>query len=70
MRQLTSTEVAKFAARPGVRKVAVMNFLGTLGEAGSTRGELRNLYADAQSYRWNVATIKAIEAGIKLAYKL
>lgn len=69
MKKLTQAEIEKLANRQGVRRIAVENFLSTLGGAGSEWGELCNLYADAQSYRWNAATIYAIERGIKLAYK-
>ena len=68
---LTSKTIAKLAARKGVRKNAVENFLGTLGFEGSAgrSGALHNLYSDAKSYRWNCATISAIERGINLYFK-
>lgn len=69
MRELTNAEIEKLAGRAGVRRSAVENFLGTLGHAGSKRGEFHNLFEDAARYDWNVATIRAIEAGIKLTYK-
>ena len=69
MRKLTDAEITKFASRAGVRKIAVENFLGSLGYAGSARDEVRNMRADATSYKWSAATQNAIEAGIKLAYK-
>lgn len=65
---LTSEEIEKYASRKGVKKIAVENFLGTLGGAGSMGGELANLYADTQAYKWNSATVKVIESGIKKAY--
>lgn len=68
MRQLTKGELDRFASRAGVKKVAVYNFLGTLGNADSMSGELGNLNQDARDYCWNAATVKAIEAGILLAY--
>lgn len=67
MRQLTSEEIATFAGRKGVRKIAVENFLGTMGE--NYRDASMNLKLDARLYRWSTATVKAIEAGIELANK-
>ena len=69
MRDLTSEEIEKFATRKGVRRIAVENFLGSLGNADNKGDEMRNLYADAASYKWNSATVSAIRAGINLAYK-
>lgn len=69
MRNLTDTEIAKFAARKGVRKIAVENFLGTLDLSIGARGNLRNMWQDARDYSWNSATQAAITAGIKLASK-
>ena len=68
MRELTGAEIERLASRRGVRKVAVENFLMTLGYAGSASAERRNLYADARSYGWNAATEQAILDGIELAY--
>jgi hypothetical protein len=69
MRSLNSAEIEKFASKKGVKRIAVENFLATMGEAGSERGELANLSADAASYKWNSATKSAIASGIRLAYK-
>lgn len=66
---LSSEDIQKYAARKGVKKIAVENFLSTLGNAGSKGGELANLYMDAQMYKWKSATIRAIESGINKAYK-
>ena len=60
---LSSAEIDKLAARKGVRKIAVENFLGTLGSEGRS-GALQNLYSDAASYKWNSATVSAITSGI------
>jgi len=68
MKQLTNDEIAKYAERPGVRKIAVENFLSTLGQAGNMRNEFLNMRADAKVYRWNDATLGAIEDGIRQAY--
>jgi uncharacterized protein YihD (DUF1040 family) len=42
--------------------------LGSLGNAGGIQAELANLRDDALRYKWNAATVKAIETGIKKAY--
>lgn len=70
MKELSDTEIESLANRKGVKKIAVENFLGSLGNAGGIQAELANLRSDAQSYKWNSATVKAIEAGIKKAYKV
>ena len=68
IRDLTSDELESLARRKGAKTIAVENFLGSLGNAGGIQAELANLRADALSYKWNAATVKAIEAGIKKAY--
>lgn len=69
MRNLTKTEIEKLANRKGAKRIAVENFLSTLGGAGSKGGEIANMYADASVYRWNSVTQNAILAGINKAYK-
>ena len=65
MRELTNAEIAVYANRPGVRKIAVENFLGTMGtNAIDAAG---NLTMDAALYQWNVRTVTAIRAGIRKA---
>lgn len=64
--ELTNEQISEFASRHGVKKIAVENFLGTIsGNRGNDEGNLR---ADALLYKWNSATVKAIRAGINLAY--
>ena len=65
MRQLTGEEIAEFAGRAGVRKVAVENFLGTMGEDEKVAG--LNCMYDAGLYGWDAKTVKAIRDGIKRA---
>lgn len=69
LRKLTADEIEKFAARKDVRRVAVENFLGTVHNNENAPTARANLYYDADLYKWNHATIKAIEAGINLAAK-
>ena len=67
MRRLTSEEIEKFASRKGVKKIAVENFLATMGS--NPMEAHMNMGADAKSYGWNAATQNAIRAGIELAKK-
>ena len=67
-RALTNAEIATLASKPGVKRIAVENFLGSMPVSLSRHGNLGNMRLDARSYRWNVATQDAIEAGINLAY--
>ena len=67
MRYLTPTEIEELASRKGVRRIAVENFLGSMGTDLSEHENLRNLQQDNACYRWNMATQSAIAAGIKLA---
>lgn len=68
MRSLSTVEIDGFASRRGVRKDDVEDFLDAVGDAGSEEGALLNLYYDARLYKWNISTVRAIEAGIKSAY--
>ena len=69
MRDLTDVEIEKFASRAGVKRIAVVNFLGTLDERAGAGGNLYNATNDAISYRWNTATRAAIREGINLAFR-
>ena len=68
---LSSAQIEALAARKSVRRVAVENFLGTLGSEGPAGeiGARRNLYQDARDYKWNSATQAAILRGISLYFK-
>jgi hypothetical protein len=68
MLSLSFAEIEKFASCRGVNKKAVENFLYTVGLTSSRDSALLNLYYDAVSCDWNIPTVKAIEAGINLAY--
>jgi len=65
MRQLTDREIAALAGRAKVRRIAVENFLGTMGE--DRMAAHGNLALDAGLYGWNAATVAAINKGIELA---
>ena len=60
---ITVDRIKDLAAGVGVRKIAVVNFLGSIGDM--PRGAaMANLTADAKSYRWNKETVTAIRTGI------
>lgn len=63
---ISATQIEKLASRSGVRRIAVENFLGSLGSLTAYEAT-QNLYADSASYGWNAATVKAIRDGIELA---
>lgn len=65
MRKLTSKEIEGFASREGVKRIAVENFLMSMGS--DSMGATMNLHRDALVYRWNTKTVKAIQDGIQLA---
>ena len=62
MRTLTIQEIEEFASRPGVRRIAVENFLMTMGT--DPMAASMNLDYDAGLYSWNNETIRAIKDGI------
>ena len=70
MRKLTNEELDKFAAREGVRKIAVENFLMTVTNNSSARIAELNLREDAVRYKWNPATCQAIKDGIALSVEV
>lgn len=66
--RLTAEEIQKFASRPGVKALAVENFLGTL-EVNDLRDvafAIMNLGFDRNFYGWNQETYDAINDGITL----
>lgn len=67
MRRLEKEEIEKLAERIGVKKIAVENFLMSMTNNESEKLARGNLFLDAQMYKWNGKTIKAISDGIKLA---
>ncbi len=69
MRELTAAEIEKFASAKGVKRTSVENFLSTLDTSIGVMGNTMNAHMDAQMYKWNSATIRAIEAGIRAASK-
>lgn len=67
MRSLTLQEIEQFASRPNARRIAVENFLMSMGSDKEVA--IANLTLDTKAYGWNTATTGAILAGIKLASK-
>ncbi len=65
MRKLTNEEIDKLASEVGVRKIAVINFLSTMGD--NEFNAIQNAELDSRLYKWNMATRSAIIKGIKLA---
>ena len=65
MRQLTIPKINKFASRKNVRRIAVENFLMTMGN--NPLAASINMGYDADLYKWNSATVQAIKEGIVLA---
>jgi len=67
LRELKIEEIKKFSSRRGVKKIAVENFLLSVHNNITKSVALDNLFYDAQIYKWNRATVKAILDGINLA---
>lgn len=65
--KLTVKEVEGFASRDGVRRIAVENFLMSMGD--SSMVALGNLVLDQRLYGWNRQTEEAIRDGISFARK-
>ncbi len=67
MKELGTKEIEQFSLRKGVRKIAVENFLMSMGNDAEIAE--KNLDYDAGLYNWNGVTVKAIRDGIKFAKK-
>lgn len=65
MRKLTLQEIEQLSIRLGVKRIAVENFLMSMGDDGVLAR--CNLALDAKLYKWNKATCDAIANGIHLA---
>jgi hypothetical protein len=67
---LTLGKIEELASWPGVRRIAVENFLGTLDAATTPTkaAALANLNRDARLYGWSENTIAAIKEGIRFYY--
>lgn len=68
MENLTVGEIDKILLKfPEARKIAVYNFLGTVGNNPSAMTANMNLSMDARSYKWKAQTVEAIRVGISYA---
>jgi len=67
MRKLTTKEIEKLASREGVKRMAVENFLMSMGD--NPMEAYGNLSLDTGLYGWNSKTANAIRTGINLASK-
>ena len=65
MRNLEISEIKKLAGRKGARKIAVENFLGTMGT--DEECAVVNLEMDRGLYGWDSKTVGAIMDGISKA---
>ena len=66
MRRLTNEEIEKLASKKNVKRIAVENFLSSMG--GLTVSDAYgNLGMDARLYKWNAPTRNAISKGIEKA---
>jgi len=65
MRQLTAKEIEQLANQPEVKRIAVENFLMSMGD--NAEDARANLRFDNRLYRWNHQTFNAILDGIRLA---
>ena len=65
IQKLTFDEVKKFSSAPGVKVIAVENFLLTVHHNTSVMFAKQNLVMDAKLYKWNSATVDAIKKGIE-----
>jgi hypothetical protein len=65
MRELTGKEIEECASRPGAKKIAVENFLMSMGTDLTIA--MGNLGIDAKQYGWSQDTIDAIVEGMWLA---
>jgi hypothetical protein len=66
---ITQERIEQLASRKGVRRIAVENFLASLGSSPSKQAALMNLGEDARMYKWNAATVSAIRTGIGEAFR-
>jgi metal-responsive CopG/Arc/MetJ family transcriptional regulator len=55
------------SSRSRVKRIAVENFLFSVGANRNRAAAIMNLLVDAQQYRWNEQTIHAIVLGIDAA---
>ncbi len=67
-RRLFSVELEMLCRAPGVRRIAVENFLSSVDFSMPLHFHLANLKMDSKLYGWKDATILAIYCGLKKMY--
>jgi len=67
LRELSDSEITNLASKPNVRRIAVENFLMSMGD--DSLNAYLNLDLDTRLYKWNAPTQNAIRKGIALAQK-
>jgi hypothetical protein len=58
---LTPKRIRELSTRRNVKQIAVENFLSTLHLDDDRSSTIDNLYMDAKTYKWNAATVMAIQ---------
>ena len=69
-KNLNVEKIEKLASGKSVKRIAVENFLGSLTTEGESAewNAYMNLDMDAELYKWNAATKKAIRNGIRKTF--
>lgn len=62
---LPSERIEELASKAKVKRIAVFNFLSSVGANPDASAANYNLQSDARSYKWNAPTVAAIAKGIK-----
>lgn len=62
-------ELLKYSLLPGVKTIAVENFLMSIDQSMPIYFHLENLKADTKLYKWNAATVTAIRKGLNHIYR-
>lgn len=69
MPKLTDARIEALSNKRGAKKIAVQNFLWTVGNNECREYAYANLEQDARLYKWNAATQAAIRTGISEHFK-
>ena len=62
---LSNERIEELASNKGVKRIAVLNFLGTVGANECVEYAYLNLDMDMHMYSWNQLTVDAIKKGIE-----
>jgi len=69
VKRLPYAVISELSARPGVRAVAVENFLSSVEENPTRFAARQNAQMDARLYKWSPETLDAINEGIDDAFE-